>query len=115
MLCRPISSERSEGAASFSLAAFSFSLGAFSATVDLDQMGDDPNLTLELRGVLALDALTDPPEAEGLQGPFLTRVGPVGGANLPDRHGAHDCSSAFSSAGASSAASSAAGISASAC
>src|SRR4051794_29274934 len=100
MLCRPISSERSEGAASFSLAAFSFSLGAFSATVDLDQMGDDPNLTLELRRVLALDRFSDPPEAQRLERAFLARVGPVRGANLPDRHGAHDCSSA----GASSAA-----------
>src|SRR4051812_23160147 len=110
MLCSPISSERSLGTASFSFAAFSVSLAVFSAIVDLDQMGDDPDLPLQLRRVLALDGPADATQPERLQGAFLVRVRAIRRPDLLDRHGTHDLSS---SVDGSSAASSAAGISAS--
>ena len=54
-LCSPISSSAQA------------SLSALSATVDLDQVRDDAELALQLRRVLPLDGLADPPEPERLQ------------------------------------------------
>src|SRR5262249_43855137 len=76
------------------------------SAIHLNEVRHSPNLTLQLRTVLPLHSLANPPKPKRLKRRFLARVGPVGATNLLDRHedsSALGSSEAFSSAGASSA------------
>ena len=77
-------------------------LFGFSAIVDLDQVGDDPDLPLQLRASPCARPLCRSGPARAPSG-CLSALGldAVGGANLPDRERAHDRE--VSSAGSSSA------------
>src|SRR4051794_5037348 len=100
MLWSPISFVRSLTSVSSAFAAFAAPFGVFSATVDLHQMGDDPDLPLQLGRVRALDGLADPTEPQSGQCRFLRRVRAGDRSNLLDLDPAHEPSPSFEASSA---------------